>query len=352
MEYLNLVFLENTLRHWLLAIISGIALFLILTLLNKFLKTRFAGLAADEKLDARDLFYWVLIETRWLFLFWIAVYSASLFLVLPENIRRLLSTMTIMVVLFQAGLWVIKIIEYYVARRINGDRPDSASRQSTLNAVRILSKFVVWTVVVVLALDNIPGIEITSLIASLGIGGIAIGLAVQNILGDLFGSLTIALDKPFVVGDFINVGEFSGSVEHIGLKSTRVRSLSGELIVFSNSDLLNSRIRNFKVMERRRVIFTLGVTYQTPYEKLEMIPSMLREIIESKEYATFDRAHFKEYGDFAIIFEAVYYLETSEFSVYMDHQQSINLEIYRRFGENGIEFAYPTQTIFLNRPAA
>jgi small-conductance mechanosensitive channel len=197
--------------------------------------------------------------------------------------------------------------------------------------------------------DNIPGVEVDALIASLGIGSVAVALAVQNILGDLFASLSIALDQPFVVGDFVTVDEYGGTVEHIGLKSTRVRSLTGDQLVFSNSDLLGSRIRNYGRMEERRVSFALGVACDTPYEKLKEIPTIIQEIVESQSHMRFDRAHFKEYGEFSLNFEIVFHVLTPDYSTYMDARQAINLEIYRRFAEEGIELPYPTQTILVAR---
>jgi small-conductance mechanosensitive channel len=203
-------------------------------------------------------------------------------------------------------------------------------------------------VVVLFALDNV-GIKVTALVAGLGVGGIAIALAVQNILGDLFASLSIVLDKPFVVGDFVILGEFMGNVEHVGLKTTRVRSLSGEQIVFSNNDLLSSRLRNFGRLRERRALFTLGVTYQTPREKLQKIPGMIKQAIESIEKTRFDRSHFKSYGAFSLDFETVYYVLGADYALYMDIQQKINLQIHEMFENEGIEFAYPTQTVFVEK---
>jgi small-conductance mechanosensitive channel len=189
------------------------------------------------------------------------------------------------------------------------------------------------------------------MIAGLGVGGIAVALAAQNILGDLFASLSIILDKPFVVGDFLIIGDFLGSVEKVGVKTTRLRSLSGEQLIFSNNDLLGSRIRNYGRMFERRVIFSIGVTYQTPADKLRAIPDMLREAVESQQPVRFDRAHFQKYGDFALIFEIVYYVLSADYKQYMDIQQAINLQINEDFEEHGIEFAYPTQTLYVSKTA-
>ena len=197
-------------------------------------------------------------------------------------------------------------------------------------------------------MDNL-GFDISAVIAGLGIGGIAIALAAQAILGDLFSYFVIFFDRPFEVGDFIVVGDKVGTVEYTGIKTTRIRALSGEQMVFSNTDLTNSRIHNFKKMERRRVVFSLGVIYQTTADQLEEIPKIVRGIIEKQNDTTFDRGHFKSYGDFSLNFEFVYFVIGSDYVKYMDTQQAINMEIYRTFEQKGIEFAYPTQTLFVSK---
>jgi len=185
-------------------------------------------------------------------------------------------------------------------------------------------------------------------VAGLGVGGIAVALALQNILGDVFASMSILLDKPFVTGDFITVDELMGTVEHVGLKTTRLRSLSGEQLVFANSDLLKSRIRNYQRMEERRVAFAVRLAYPTPAEKLAAIPAIVREIIDAQELARFGRSHFKSFGTFSLDFENVYYVKSPDYDTYMDVQQAINLAICRRFQEEGIEFAHPAQTAIVD----
>jgi small-conductance mechanosensitive channel len=217
-----------------------------------------------------------------------------------------------------------------------------------IGALGFIVQMGLWSAVVLLALDNL-GVDITALVAGLGVGGVAVALAVQNILGDLFASLAIVLDKPFVLRDFIIVGDLLGTVEHIGLKTTRVRALSGEQLIFSNADLLSSRIRNFGRMFERRVVFQIGVTYQTPRGKLEAIPGIIRDAITAQDGTRFDRSHFAAYGDFSLNFESVYYVLSPDYNRYMDIQQAINLRIHERFEAEEIEFAYPTQTLFLAR---
>jgi small-conductance mechanosensitive channel len=233
-----------------------------------------------------------------------------------------------------------------VQRKLQTD----AAGATTITALGFLGRVILWSLLLLVALDNM-GVSITGLVAGVGIGGIAIALAVQSILSDLFASLSIVLDKPFVIGDFIIVDNFLGTVEHIGLKTTRVRSLSGEQLIFSNTDLLNSRIRNYKRMFERRVVFEVGITYQTPPEKVKAVSGMIRAIIEDQPKVRFDRAHFKNFGDSALVYEAVYFMMTSEYNDYMDTQERVNLAIMIQFAEHGIEFAYPTRTLFVQQDA-
>ena len=213
--------------------------------------------------------------------------------------------------------------------------------------LRVLS-FLIWALAVVFFLDNL-GFKISAVIAGLGIGGVAVALAAQAVLGDLFSYFAILFDRPFEVGDFIIVGDYLGVVEHVGVKTTRISSLGGEQIVFSNTDLTNSRVRNYKKMLKRRVLFKLGVTYDTPLEKLKEIPLMIKDIVSGVENTTFDRAHFSSYGDFNLVIEIVYYVKTGDYNKYMDIQQEINFAIKEKFEERQIEFAFPTQTLYVNK---
>jgi small-conductance mechanosensitive channel len=253
----------------------------------------------------------------------------------------------IVATIIQAGIWLSTALQIWL-ENYGKEETDGADRM-TMNALSFLGRIALWATVLLLILDNL-GVDVTALVAGLGIGGIAIALAVQNVLSDLFASLSIVLDKPFVPGDFVVVGDMAGSVEHIGIKTTRIRSISGEQLVFSNTDLLGSRIRNFGRMRERRVVFSLGVTYQTPADKLERVPGLIQAAIESQERARFDRSHFASYGDSALNFETVYYVESSDYATHMDILQSVNLTIYQSFAAEGIEFAYPTQTLFIEKP--
>ncbi len=341
-EWLERPFLGNPLWRWAAALLAALGIGLVLALVRRGLVSRFRAAAEAAPAGLAALAAAVLARTHALFLLGAGLFGGSF---LVEGPGGAPSRAFVLLLLFQSGLWGGALVSGLVLRWRQRKGQDPAA-PSGVTALGFMARVAVWAVVLLLALDNL-GVEVSALIAGLGVGGIAVALAVQNILGDLFASVSILLDRPFETGDFIIVGDLMGKVENIGLKTTRVRSLSGEQIVFSNADLLGSRIRNYKRMFERRVVFTLGVTYQTPPEKLEAASAALREIITAREGLRFDRAHFARYGDFALVFEAVYFVLSPEFNVYMDHQQAINLSIYRRFAELGIEFAYPTQTVFL-----
>lgn len=218
----------------------------------------------------------------------------------------------------------------------------------TIGILGFIAQIAVWTLVLMLALDNL-GVDITALLAGLGVGGIAVALAVQNILGDLFASLSITLDRPFVVGDFIIVDEFLGSVESIGIKSVRLRSLSGEQVVMSNADLLSSRVRNYGRMMERRVVFSIHVRPETPRATLRRIPELIRAQIAAQPRARFDRSHFASYEEFSLRFETVYYVLSPDYNAYMDIQQALNLGIHEMLEAEGVEFAYPARRLILPR---
>ncbi len=342
------VFLGNTLQAWGIALLITIIVTLAFLVFNKIIINRLTGYAKKTETKLDDLIAEVLTGTKIILLIPLAVYFGSQVLTLPKGLEDLIKNVTIIALLLQTAIWGNRLIAFWLSFKLGKKTEQDAAKVTTLYVLGFISRVALWSIIVLLALDNL-GFDITALIAGLGIGGIAVALAAQNILGDLFASLSIVLDKPFLIGDFIIVDDKMGTVEYIGIKTTRIRSLSGEQIVFSNTDILNSRIRNYKRMYERRVVFSLGVTYQTPLEKLTRIQSYIREIIESQDRARFDRAHFKEYGDFALIFEIVYYVRVPDYNAYMDTQQAINLAIFRRFQEEGIEFAYPTQSIYIHK---
>ena len=244
----------------------------------------------------------------------------------------------------QVGLWGIGLVEYGIQRMVRGRPADDPARTMGTSVLGFIAQVLVWGIVFLSFLQSI-GTQIGPILASLGVGGIAVALALQNILGDLFASITILLDKPFVVGDSILIGDFNGTIEKIGVKTSRLRSVSGEEIIIGNNDLVSSRVRNFKRMRERRQVFAVGVTYDTPNATVERIAPMLKEIVTSVGETRFDRAHFKGFGASSLDFEVVYFVQKPDYNTMMDVQHKINLEIFERFGKEGIEFAFPTQTV-------
>jgi len=346
---LHLVILDNTILNWMIALAAaGLAVLVIRLIryaLARWLQDRY-----DKTKHLFDDFLYKITQRTWSFL----RVAAAILIILAILETKPAFTPTaraiaLLSALVQIAIWGSSIIDLYARHRIRLELEENSSIATAMNAAAIIGKVVLWSLLLLMGLDNIPGIEVNTLIASLGISSIAVALAVQNILGDLFAALAIAFDKPFEIGDFINAGDYGGTVEHIGIKSTRLRSLTGEQIVLSNSDLLKSRIRNFKRMTRRRNVFTVGIAADTPYEKLKQIPDILREIVSAQPKVEFGRAHFRTFGEYTLDFEVVYFLPVPDFTLFLDTQQAINLEIHRRFEEEGIEMPYPTQAVIVMR---
>lgn len=285
----------------------------------------------------------VIGRTSRLFMLITAIFAAGYVLALPVAAHDFLRSLFVIAFVLQVAVWATVLATEWVTSYA-ADRVNHGSVSGAATIINFIVRTALWSIAVLLILDNL-GFDITTLIAGLGVGGIAIGLAAQNILGDLFASLSIVFDKPFEIGDFIISGDYMGTVERIGLKTTRLRSLSGEQIVISNADLLSSRVRNYKRMAERRVVFSIGVTYGTPADVLAQIPTMVREAIEAQEKTRFDRSNFLAYGDFSLNFETVYYVLSSDYNVYAKIHEAILLTIYRRFQDAGIGFAFPTQSI-------
>ena len=346
MEFLEKVYLGNTLQNWLVALCIMVVAFAVLKIIHRVAISRLSKLAATTYTQIDDLLVSMLKQTKFLILLVASAYMASYALTLKPSIMALWQKAVVLILILQGGLWASAGISFALGRTLQKRMDQDASSATTISLLGFVARLILWVIVLLLILDNL-GVNITGLIAGLGIGGIAVALAVQNILGDLLASLSIVLDKPFVIGDTIVVDKLTGTIEHIGLKTTRLRSIDGEELIFSNNDLLKSRIHNYKRMQERRVVFNLGITYQTPLEKLTSVNEMVRTIIEAQPQVRFDRVHFKEYGDSSLNYEVDYFVTNPDYKMYMDVQQAINLDIFRRFREEGIEFAYPTRTVYL-----
>jgi small-conductance mechanosensitive channel len=339
-------YLGNSGRSWLTALLISTAVLLALWVMVHFVLQRLSSFARTTETDIDDVIAYVGATTKLGLLVVPALYVGSYVLSLPAEVSTWFRVLAWTALLIQAAIWGDATISFWL-KDFREEHGDEVDRVTTVGAVSFVFRLLLYAIVLVLVLDNIPGVEVTALVGSLGIGGIAVALAVQSILGDLFASLSIALDKPFVLGDFVEVGDEGGTVEYIGLKTTRLRRLSGEELVVGNNDLLNSRIRNFGRMGERRVVFAIGVATETPPETLERIPDMMREIIEALPKVRFARAHFIRLSGFSFEYEVVYYVLDPDYDLYMDTQQTINLSIVRRFAAQGIEIPYPTQTVRL-----
>lgn len=343
-KIIQTIYLGNTIADWITAIGVAVLTYILLFLVKTILVKRLSIYTTRTATDIDDFVVEIINKTKTFFLIVLSLFIASFTLTLSATILKVIQKIIVLVFLMQIIVWGISFIKYLIQRMESHRKGDDQFSRTTLVVLGYLGKLMLWSIVILIALDNL-GVNITALIAGLGVGGIAVALAVQSLLADVLASLSIVFDKPFVIGDFIVVEDFLGTVEYIGLKSTRIHSLSGEQIIISNNDLLRCRIRNYKRMTERRVVFLVGVTYETPHNKLSRINSMIREIIESKEDVRFDRVHFKEYGDWSLIFEVVYYVLSPDYNLYMNIQQDINLYLFQKFQEEGIEFAYPTNKV-------
>lgn len=341
-------FYGNTWQGWGYALLAVVLLFLALKLIQALVVSRLKPLAEKLTTDTGPLVVEALASIRLWLLLVVAIFVGSQLVALPPKATTLVNSLTIVACLLQVALTGSAILRRVVAAYSQKNIQSDAASVTTITTLGFFGRLALWTVVVLLAVQNL-GVDVTALVAGLGIGGIAVALAAQNVLGDLFASLSIMLDKPFVLGDFIIVGEQMGTVEKIGIKSTHLRSLSGEQLIISNADLLKSRIRNCKRMHERRMAFNVNVTYQTPPEKLATVSTLLREIVEAQQPIRFDRAHFKTIGASALEFEVVYFVLSPDNNLAMDIQQCINLQILERFAAAGIELAYPTQKLIMQR---
>ncbi len=345
-DILQKTFFQNRILDYLSFLIALVVGIIIVRIFKSFI-LRHVKIWADKTETAIGDFLIYTIEKQLLPLFYFAAFYLSIrFLTLNPALEKGINTLsaillTVLGVRFLLAI-IIKGLENYWLKKY-----EDVAKKGALKGIITVIKIIVWGFALLILLDNL-GIKITPLIAGLGVGGIAIAIATQEILGDLFSYFVIFFDRPFEIGDFIAIDDYLGTVEYIGIKTTRIRSLSGEQLVFSNTDLTNSRIRNYKRMANRRVVFRLGVTYQTSPQQLKEIPGIIKDIIESIDGTIFDRAHFFSYGDFSLIFEIVYYVIGNDYKKYMDIQQEINLKIKEEFEKRGIEFAYPTQTLYIS----
>lgn len=350
-KFWQVEFLGNDVRSWTIALVTFLVTLTVLPIVKRFIsarrrhwaerevQTQHVAASAHHAIGLAGL----LVErTSRVFLWAVAVYLASRDLTFTPRIERFLTIGIVLAFWMQVGLWAMTSVRYSIDLRRKSSAGLDALLTSSIDVILFVAGLVIWAMVLLLALDNL-GVQIKPLLAGLGIGGIAVALAVQTVLSDLLASLSIALDKPFGIGDFLTVGESQGTVEHIGVKSTQLRSVSGEQIIISNTDILKSRVRNYGRMRERRALFQFGVSYDTDPQALAAIPGVVRQIIEATPDTRFDRCHFLTYGPTTLQFEVVFYVTRPEFNIYADAQQKINLAIFERLRSMKVSLTPPNR---------
>jgi small-conductance mechanosensitive channel len=353
-DILQFEFLGNPVMNWGLAVVTFLVTLTVLPIIKGFIAARRRSWTPNDRLQfhsAIELTALLVARTSRVFLFVVALFLASRHLVFAPRLERVLEIVIVCVFWLQVGLWAMASVRFGIDQR----RASSAGLDSLLagsmDVLLFCAGLIIWAMVMLLALDNL-GVQIRPLLAGLGIGGIAIALAVQTVLGDVLASVSITLDKPFGVGDSLTIGDYQGTVEHIGIKSTRLRSISGEQIIIANADIIKARVRNFGRMGDRRAVFQFGVNYDTPTDVLAVIPGEVRKIVEAQPSTRFDRCHFLTYGDTALQFELVYFMTKSDFALYADTQQAINLALLDRLRALKVQLAAPTRAlVYVELPA-
>ncbi len=343
-EILQTVIWNNTIQNYLISltvIISGI--FFIRRIRRKAVKYLRAW--ANKTQGSTDDFLISVLEQNLLPVLNLGVLFLSMkYLTLPPKGDRILNIIYGVCITWFVVQIIIRLVRHAIDEYAE-KQDDPETKKKQMGSLMAIVKMLVWLIALIFLLSNL-GFDVTGIVAGLGIGGIAIALAAQTILGDLFSYFVIFFDKPFEPGDYITVDDKRGTVEKVGLKTTRVRSLTGEQLIFSNTNLTNSRVHNYKRLERRRINFSLAVTYDTRCEMLEKIPAIIKTIISSQKNVTFDRAHLAQFADSSLNYDVVYFVESNDFLYHMDVQQEIYLKIIKSFRKEGIEFAFPTQTVY------
>ena len=336
---------NNTVRDWLIALGIIAGAMLALRIIQSIVISKIKKLTATTKSRFDDFLISVIQRFVMPMLYVLAIYSAMHYLKLPARFQSVLRVAVMVVVTF----YVLRIITAFAGYAFTQGLSKDSNRQREKQArgILLILQVILWCGGILFLVDNL-GYDITTLVAGLGIGGIAIALAAQTILGDLFSYLVIFFDKPFEIGDFIIVDDKLGSVEYIGIKTTHIRTLGGEQLIFSNTDLTNSRVHNYKRMAERRVVFSFRLPYDTPRSQLKLVSGWVKQIIQSVSNTRFDRAHLFSFGESSINFEVVYYVLSPDYNIYMDIQQQINLQLMEIFEKENIHFAFPIQKLLVH----
>ncbi|MCC6951750.1 MAG: mechanosensitive ion channel family protein [Phycisphaerales bacterium] len=338
-------FAGNSLRAWAVALATIVVIHAAFWIARRVLKARLERIAASTATRWDDVLVAVLADIRFWCILFIALDAGTHPLVLSATVAKVLRGAAVVAVALQlllsSRLVIEETIRHLLTRSTQPDGTPDPSLASATTIIRFMATLLIGSILILLALANL-NVEITPLITGLGIGGIAIALAAQSVLGDLFASLAILFDKPFLVGQAINVGDKVGIVEQIGIKSTRVRSLSGEIMVYRNTDLLASRIHNFSTMKERRIVTVIGIICETPTDKILRFVEIVKDAVRSQQSARLDRCHFRSIGAYSLDIECVYFILSPDYAQFMDIQQAINLRVLDHMRREGIELAYPT----------
>jgi len=344
-DFWQQIYFGNSIKDWAIAIIIIILGFILFKIIKKIVLVRLQSWADKTSTSIDDIIIRGLERSVIPLLYVLLIYTAIKTLTIPEKIMHYINSGFSVAVMFFILRAITSAVNYFILVALK-QKKDSEMRQKQARGLIVILTITIWILGFIFLLDNL-GYNIATLIAGLGIGGIAIALAAQTILGDLFSYFVIYFDRPFEIGDFVSIGDKSGTIEFIGLKTTRIRTLAGDQLVCSNTDLTNSRLHNFGRMEKRRVVFKIGVVYQVSTTQLKEIPVLVTDIIKQQENIAFDRGHFIGFGNSSLDFEFVYYVLTADYTAYMNTHQAVLLEIFERFEKENIGFAYPTQTLFL-----
>jgi small-conductance mechanosensitive channel len=348
-DVLDRVYLGNPLRAWLVAAGVLLAVFGLLVLARHLLVRRLERVAPRTGTEVDDLALGAARRTSKFFLLTVALAAAQRVLLdLPGEVKDTVRLVARLALYVQAARWGWGAVAFWLVRTTRQRVEHDKASLATLNLLGVVMRVAIGVLVVLLALDAL-GVNITALVTGLGVAGVAVALAVQTTLGDLLASLAIALDKPFVVGDTIQFDQFVGTVENIGLKTTRLRAVSGEQIVVANAELLKARIRNFRRQSERRVQFTLTFPLDTPPAAIARVPVMVREVVTAQADVRFDRSHFSAITDQAFAVETVYFVTSADYALFMDTQQRINLALLERLADADVALATPGRTVVVVR---
>jgi small-conductance mechanosensitive channel len=347
-DAIGALLLSNSWTDWLTAGIVAVSVWVVLLIIRRLVVSRHKRRSPAQHGAAIRLFGYLIANTKQFFFFAIALGAAQSSLSLPDRLQHSMANLEMILILLQVGLWAGRAVRFYLETKESESGADRAFSGS-LDIITFVARILIWSLVILVALDNL-GVNITALLAGLGVGGVAVALALQNILGDLFASLSIALDKPFVVGDRLELDAFGGRVEHIGIKTTRLRGDAGEQIILSNADILKSRVRNFARAQEQRALATIRVSYETPNDMLQRIPKLIEGIVREQPNARFDRCHLKTLGDSALLFELAYFVRQPDVNSLLDLQQAVNFRIVEEFRKLEVDTAFRAQHVVRHLP--